>query len=211
MVRFVEVLSRGGFNRVTAYGSADIDAGPRTGAFAECMQGIKRIVGARAVTLSLDGVQDRAGFEQIARGHGFKIKAVVSSAEALAAAVIPADAETSFLVVNAEMDRTDFVTTAPGTQITGFVGESSNYSIIANMNRIYIDWYDAHKAKIHHVIVAGERASDHEFLDYISRETKLPLHRANVFANLDIDPASVPIMQKSESYKYAVAIGLALR
>ncbi len=210
-IRFAEVLRERGADRVTAYGEADVDDdNPRSGLFQQCIKEMRKILKTKSVNISIDGMGEEKEYRAALRALGLKVVKIIPSGVALHASVIPTDAETSFLLVNADRERTDFLTTGSGISPMYYVGDNQNHSIISNINRIYIDWYDAHKEKIHHVIFSGWRASDSDFLDYVSRETKLPLHRANVFANLDLDPASVPILPRLESYKYAVAIGLAI-
>lgn len=210
-IRFVEVLREKGFDRVTAYGEADVDDdSPRSGLFQQCIKDVKKILKTKSVNISIDGMANEKEYKDVLRSLGLRVGKIVSSGAALLKSVVPSDAETSFLIVNAEKERTDFLIFRAGTPPVYFTGDSQNHAVISNINRLYIDWYDAHKEKIHHVIFSGTRASQNDFLDYVSRETKLPVHRANVFANLDLDPESVPILPRIESYKYAIVIGLAL-
>ena len=73
-----------------------------------------------------------------------------------------------------------------------------------------MDWYDEKKQKIDHVLLLGVRANEQGFLDYISRESRIPMIRGGIFVNLETFKENVPAISKEDSYRYAVAMGLAL-
>lgn len=210
-IRFAEILTSGGFDRVTAYGQADVvGEGIYGSALRTCLLDIKKVLKTNKVFVSIPDMSESAEYEKVLKSLGFKVLGVIPVVKALQNSCIPKGSETSFIVVEAGADRADFLVYDPLSAPASYIGDPASHAVISNLNRIYIDWYDTHKKKIDHVILAGERASDHEFLEYVSRELKLSIHQANVFANLDLDPATVPIMTRPESYKYAIAIGLAL-
>lgn len=149
-------------------------------------------------------------YREIFKRLNIKIKKFLIPGGALINSCVPVGSTTSFLVVNVEEKESDFVIYDPLKHASFYQSESANHSIISNLNRVYIEWYDEHKEKIHHVMFSGVRVSDREFLDYVSRETKINLVKANILVNLKLDPEVVPIITKADSYKYAVAVGLAL-
>lgn len=210
-IRFAEVSRGVGPDRITSYGEADIDGdGPDSGAFHLAMKDVKRVLKTHRLNISVYDMSLAASYEKSLRSVGFKVSKILPASQALQASIVPTGSETSFAVVNAEKDSVDFMVYAPTEKPLSFAGDPANHAIISNLNHIYIDWYDTHKEKIHHVVFSGERASDHDLLDYVSRETNLHIHRANIFVNLNMNPENIPIITKGESYKYAVAIGLAI-
>lgn len=210
-IRFVEVRRQRGFDRVVAYGQADV---PGEGIYGSALRisllEVKKVIKTNKVFVSIPDIDQSEDYKKVLKSLGFRVMGVVPTWQALQNSCVPKGSDTSFIVVEAGADRVDFLVHDPLSAPAHYQGDPASHAVISNLNRIYIDWYDTHKEKIHHVIFAGERATDHEFLEYVSRELKLPIHRANIFANLDLDPTTVPIMTRQESYKYAVAVGLAL-
>lgn len=129
---------------------------------------------------------------------------------ALIDSLVPLGSTTSFLLVSADEKVANIAAYDPAGLPAFYHGDASNSSIISNLNRIYIDWYDAKKEKVDHVFFVGSRASDQVFLDYVSRETRIHISRGNIFVNIELDRERVPIITKEDSYKYAVALGLAI-
>lgn len=207
-IRFVELARSGGYERVSAYGYADAGV-PGTPEFTDAARSIKKLIRASRVSIAISD-EDSGAIKKALVAAGFSVATVINPAEAMARAVIPTDAMTSFLAINVERTTVDIAVFGPTDGFTYGESEAANYAIVSAMNRIFVDWYDAHQEKIDHVILSGERAADQEFLDYVSHETRLSVYRANVFANLDLDPATVPMIAKKDSYAYAVAIGAAL-
>lgn len=207
-IRFVELARSGGYERVSAYGYADAGA-PGTPEFTDAARSIKKLIRASRVTIATSG-DDAVAIQKALGAAGFSVAAVVTPAEAMARAVIPADAMTSFLAVHVEPRTVDIAVFDPASGLSYGESEAANYAIVSEMNQIFVSWYDVHQEKIDHVVLSGERAADQQFIDYISHETRLSIYRANVFANLDLDPATVPMIAKKDSYAYAVAIGAAL-
>lgn len=159
--------------------------------------------------VSLPSGIDKDACEGVFRHLGVRPRKFLSPASALSNSCIPAESPATFLVLLAENDMTGFATFGAAHN-TYQLGSPERHSIISNLNRIYIDWYDEHKEKFGHVLLAGARATDRELFSYISRETKIPLLRANIFTNLRHSDQKIPIITKDDSYKYAVAVGLAL-
>ncbi len=210
-IRFVEILRSGGCDRVTAYGQADVAGeGLYGSSLRTSLLDMKKVLKTNRIYVSIPDMTESSQYQKVLKSLGFKVLGTVPVGQALKNSCVPIGSNTSFIVVDAGADRADFLVHDPSSAPAYYVSDPASHAVISNLNRIYIDWYDAHKEKIHHIIFSGDRASDHSFLEYVSRELKLSIHRANVFANLDLDPAIVPIMKREESYKYAVAIGLAL-
>lgn len=207
-IRFIELARSGGFERVSAYGYADAGV-PGTVEFTDAARSIRKLIRAGRVTVATTN-DESAAVTQALSAAGFSVGLVVTPAEAVARAVIPTDAMTSFLAINVEPRTVDIVVFDPTTGFSYGESEAANYAIVSEMNRIFVNWYDVHQEKIDHVVLSGERAADQQFIDYVSHETRLSIYRANVFANLDLDPGTVPMIAKKDSYAYAVAIGAAL-
>lgn len=149
-------------------------------------------------------------YQEIFRALHFKVKKFLISGQALINSCVPRDSQTSFLILSAE-DSTASLALASGSDPAIFYhGDGANHNIISILNRTHIEWYDEKKEKIHYTLVAGARGKDVAFLDYVARETRIPITRANVFVNLSLDRQKVPIIPKDDSGKYAVAIGLAI-
>ena len=163
----------------------------------------------RNFVVSLPESFNKESFYDIFRHLNIKVKKYLSPASALSNSCVPAESPATFLVILAEDDMSGFATFG-AMHNTFYVGSPENHSIISNLNRIYIDWYDEHKEKLSHVLVAGSRAKDSDFIGYVSRETKIPITRANIFTNLRHNDQKVPIITRDDSYKYAVAVGLAI-
>ncbi len=163
----------------------------------------------RNFVVSLPENFNKESFYDMFRHLNIKVKKYLSPASALSNSCVPAGSPATFLVILAEDDISGFAT-FDQMHNTFYVGGPENHSIISNLNRIYIDWYDEHKEKLSHVLVAGSRAKDSDFIGYISRETKIHIMRANIFTNMRHDDQKVPVITKDDSYKYAVAVGLAI-
>lgn len=146
-------------------------------------------------------------YRKVLSAAGFSAMAFLVSPEALYRACVPAGSDTSFLLAGAEKDVCQIVVSDPKEKVFENCS-AENHKIISTLNDVYIGWYDAHKEKVNHLLFAGARANDLEFVNYVSRELKIPIARANVFVNLDLNPEEVPPITKDDSFKYAVAIGL---
>lgn len=149
-------------------------------------------------------------YREIFHALHFKVKRFMTPGQALIASTVPKEGTTSFLIASVDEVVANIAIDSVGHPPIFYHGAATNHSIISNLNRIYIDWYDEHKEKVDHVLFAGSRAKDADFLDYVSRETRIPITRANIFINLRLDGQKIPIITKDDSYKYAVAVGLAI-
>lgn len=210
-IRFLELEKKSGSDRITAYGEVTFDgADPDEAALIQYFKDIKKNLKNPRVHVSIPVGSDEQTCFEILKSAGFKADQIMTPAVPLEIALIPEDAQTSFLIVNVERSQAHYLTFAPNIEPSFSTNDPASHSVISNLNRIYIDWYDRHKERIHHVILAGVRAADQEFLDYVSRETKIPITQANIFVNLKLDQSNVPVINKNDSYKYAVAMGLAM-
>lgn len=209
-IRFLELDNKNGIDRITAYGEVTFDGvEPNDDTLIQYFRDIKKNLKSKIINVAIPVGSDENKCLELMRSSGLKPTKVTSPAKPLEFALVPENADTSFLVINAENSETDYLMFAPNIDSKFYTSDSANHSIISNLNRLYIDWYDRHKERIHHVLICGSRASDQDFLDYISRETKIPIAAANIFTNLKLDQTNVPIINKKDSYKYAVALGLA--
>lgn len=210
-IRFLEISRSANFDEVTAYGEITDEAGifSNENTFLKYLKDIKKAVKANSFVVSLPSNHNGMKYHDLLKKAGIKNFKVVSLSKALVLSSVPRGAEATFLVVEAE-EVANFVTKDPSGRISLYSGNGANHAVITNINHICMDWYDEHKEHIHHVLFTGARAKDKDFLSYVSRETKMPIGRANVLANLDLDPQKIPIITKEESYKYAVAMGLAI-
>lgn len=210
-IRFLELEKKSGTDRITAYGEVTFDStNPDESALIQYFKDIKKNLKNPRVNVSIPVGSDEQTCFEILKSAGLKADQIMTPAAPLAMALIPEDAQTSFFVVNVERSQAQYLTYSPNTTAAFYTSDPANHAVISNLNRMYIDWYDRHKERIHHVILAGVRASDQEFLDYVSRETKIPITQANIFVNLKLDQSNVPVINKNDSYKYAVAMGLAM-
>ncbi len=210
-IRFLELDNKNGADRITAYGEVTFDGvEPDDATLIQYFRDIKKNLKSKIINVAIPVGSDENKCLELMRSSGLKPTKITSPAKPLEFALVPENADTSFLLVDAERSETNYLIFAPNVDPKFYTSDPANYSIISNLNRLYIDWYDRHKERVHHVLVCGARASDQDFLDYISRETKIPISPANIFTNLKLNLANVPIINKKDSYKYAVAIGLAM-
>lgn len=210
-IRFLEIEKNLGASRITAYGEVTFEGqSPDEATLVKYFRDIKSNLKTNVVRVSIPVGSDDNKCALILKSAGLKVEEFSTPKEALEQAVIPDGANTSFLVVDAEQAETNFLIWSPNVSPTLYTSDSANHTVISNLNRLYIDWYDRHKERINHILISGARASDREFLEYVSRETKIPITAANVFTNMQLDQTNVPMIPKNESYKYAVAMGLTL-
>ncbi len=210
-VNFVEVARRGRFERISAYGSAPVaSVHPDDPTLAQAFAAISKVVQTKHVTIAVDDPSSAQQYARTLRKAGLWLDRALPVGQAVGMCAVPAEADSSFLVIHVSPVRTDFIMFGPREPIAYLPGETTPYGIVSAINRICIGWYDKHGSKIDHVILVGERAEDQMFVDYLARETRLLIHRANIFANMELDPAAVPMIPKKESYRYAAAAGAAL-
>jgi len=210
-IRFVEIARRGRYERVSAYGTAPIASiHPDDPTLISALTAIGKAVQTKHVSIAVDDPSSAQQYAKALRKAGLWLDRALPIGQAVGMASVPAEADSSFLVIHAAAERTDFVVFGPREPIAYIAGDTTPYGIVSGANRICIGWYDAHGAKIDHVILVGERAEGQMFVDYLVRETRLLIHRANIFANMELDPAAVPMIPKKESYRYAAAVGAAL-
>ena len=217
-IRFVEIVRTPDEDHVSSYGEVTFeevvikdDVVVNESLLVSYLRDIKKNIKAHETRVSLpEGANSRV-FRDVLRKAGFKHVSFVNLSVALEKALVPNGSETSFLLVDAEVDAVNFLVYKHDEKTLFYRGDSANHSVISNINRIYIDWYDSHKEKLHYILFSGSRTKSSDFLDYVSRETKLEIKKGNIMVNLHLDPEKVPIIIKDDSYKYAVATGLALQ
>lgn len=210
-IRFLELETRSGTDRIISYGEVTFDGvSPDEDTLIQYFRDIKKTLKSKTVHVSVPAGSDENKCFELLKSAGLNPETIMTPSTPLELALIPDRAETSFLVVDADRSQTHYLVFAPHSHSAFYTSDPANHSVISNLNKIYIDWYDAHKERINHVIFSGSRAGDQEFLDYVSRETKIPITQANIFSNLKLDMTNVPMITKEDSYKYAVAMGLAM-
>lgn len=149
-------------------------------------------------------------YKKVFRASGFKIKKFMIPGFALINSSVPRNSLSSVMVIFADRKTSNIVIYDGDNAPLFHNSDSANHSIISNLNRVYMDWYDEKKQKIDHVLLLGVRANEQGFLDYISRESRIPMIRGGIFVNLETFKENVPAISKEDSYRYAVAMGLAL-
>ena len=210
-IRFLELDNTNGTDRITAYGEVTFDGvEPNDATLIQYFRDIKKNLRSKVINVAIPVGSDEKKCFELLKSAGFKPAKIISPAKPLELSLVPENADTSFLIVDTEKSETNYLIFAPNIDPKFYTSDPANHSIISNLNRLYIDWYDRHKERVHHVLVCGSRAADQDFLDYVSRETKIPITQANIFTNLKLDQSNVPIINKKDSYKYAVALGLAI-
>lgn len=215
-IRFVEITSMHGTEHVSSYGEVLLDDACIVDGVIKDedtlilhLKEVQRVIGSARVLVSLPENAFARRFEDVLAKAGMQPERFVSTKDALISSVIPKGSTTSFLVMQAEYDTVNFLTFLPGE--TGYyIGDPTNHSVVININRLYVDWYDRYQERVAHTVVVGSRATDHTFLDFVGRETKLSFTPAHVLVNLYHEHEQVPMITKEDTYKYAVAIGAAL-
>lgn len=213
-VRFVELARSAQANRIISYGEfipdADDAMRDEDDVLARALMSVKKSVGASDFIVSFPNSRIASAGKLLLRSAGIRPKKSIVGATAVLNAVVPAGSDTSFLVIHAERTATHLFVSSPVHGPAYFTVSADDHEIVSGVNRMYVDWYNQRKEKLHHVLIAGERAREQEFVDYLSRETKLPITRANPLVNLALDHHVVPIIPKGELPKYATALGLAI-
>lgn len=210
-IRFIEIENKNNTDRITAYGEVTFDGvEPDDEALVRYLSDIKKNLRSKKINVVIPVGSDETKCAELLKSAGIKVSKIMSPEKPLEFALIPENGDTSFILVNVEKSQTEYLVFGPKIDSRLYVSDPTNHSVISNLNRLYIDWYDRHKEKIHHVVFSGARAGDQDFIDYVSRETKIPILLANIFVNLKLDYANVPIINKNDSYKYAVALGAAV-
>jgi Tfp pilus assembly PilM family ATPase len=207
-IYFDEILSHGEtfFQNIISENGDIIDAGY----LLKILKDIKKDISAKNFIVSLPASAKADPYLDLLKNAGIKVRKIETVDNALSKSLVPKGSNTSFLIVNAEKSFSDFLICDGARKAFFYHGSSENYSIIKNIDKIYIDWYDEHKEKIHNIVFTGSRVTDRNFLEYIGRETKIPINLANVFINLQLDDNKIPTISKEDSYKYAVSIGLSM-
>jgi len=90
------------------------------------------------------------------------------------------------------------------------------HSLGESLNKVLIYWFTNNKdltqhKKIETVIVAGEYASDQKLVNFLEDKLKIDVEVADVWKNCFSLDKYIPEIEKKDSLKYAVSIGLAIK
>jgi hypothetical protein len=210
-IRFVEIDTNLGVDRITAYGEVGFDGvDPTDENLIQYFKDIKKNLKAKIINVSVPVGSDENRCRELLKSAGIKAANIVNPHVPLAYALIEEELDATFLVIDLEPSQSNYVIKAFSVEPVFYTSDSETHSVISSLNRLYIDWYDKHKEKISHVVFSGKKVLDQNFIDYISKETKFEIIRGDVFTNLRLKEGSVPILNKNDSYKYAIAIGLTI-
>lgn len=214
-IRFVAMRRDDYEDRIASYGEIVPDAPLFRGmtildenALAVHIKNIMAKTRAKHVVVSLPLGIGAEAFADVFRLAGVRPKQFVSPGSALVRACVPDQSPAPELVVAMEDDGVEFV--ASGAPRAHTRGAPDAESISANIRHIRIDRHDDHGEVLSRVMLAGSRAHDRSLSSFIARAARIHVVRANPFVNMRRNHGHIPIMTRDDSYKYAVALGLAI-
>lgn len=146
-------------------------------------------------------------YKNLFKTLNIKILKFTTSGFALINSCVPKESLSSFMVYSIE-DKELYISMISENSLPVFyLTNSDNKEVISTINNFYVNWYHDNKEKIHNVIIVGKKVSDQIFVDLILKETKLHIQKGNVFVNFNFPENYIPIIEKQNSYKYAVTLG----
>ncbi len=141
---------------------------------------------------------------------GLNVKKLVSHKDALLSSCIREGEIVNSMVINTESMRTDVAIFSPFNRFKGIGGSFEKEKIPRLIKETYQDFYELSNDKIGYFFVTGSLVCDISFVNYLSKETRLPIQEADVFVNFHLKRGELPPVTKEESVLYALALGSAI-
>lgn len=141
---------------------------------------------------------------------GLNVKKIVSHKDALLSSCVRKGEIVNSMVIHAESIRTDIAIFSAFNRFKGISSSFERERIPKVIKETYQDFYELSRDKIGYFFVSGSLARDVSFINYLSKETRLPIQEANVLTNFDFKKGEVPPITKEESLLYALALGSAI-
>jgi len=141
---------------------------------------------------------------------GLVAQKVVSRRDALLVSCVRGGEIVNTMALNIENRRIDIAIFSPFNRFRGISSFFEREEASDLIKETYEDFYKISDDKIGYFLVAGRLAGDADFINNLSRQTRLPVQEADVFVNFDWKPGQVPPVTREESFLYAVALGTAI-
>lgn len=141
---------------------------------------------------------------------GLNVLKVVSHKDALLASCIRSGEIINTMILNIENHRTDIAIFSPFNRFRAISSVFERENVSEIIKETYQDFYKISDDKIGYFFVAGRLAKEPNFINNISRQTRLPIQEADVFVNFSFKSGEVPLVTREESFVYAVALGAGL-
>jgi len=95
-------------------------------------------------------------------------------------------------------------------------GSEDAQNLSESLNKVLIYWFTSNKdltqhKKIETVLIAGEYASDQNLINFLENKLRVDVEVADVWRNCFSIDQYIPEIEKKDSLKYAVSIGLAIK
>ncbi len=142
---------------------------------------------------------------------GLDIQKVVSRKDALLASCVKEGEIINTMVINADAERVDLAIFSPFNRFKGVSVVTGKENIPRLIAETHQDFYGLAGDRIGYFMCAGSSTSDISFINYLSRETRLPVSQTDIFANVSLGRGELPLVTKNESFNYAIALGAAMR
>ncbi len=149
-------------------------------------------------------------FKSIFVNSGINVLKFMSHNDALESSCVKSGTLLPAIVLNMAEQFTNIAVYYPFNQTREINLKIPKEHISEAVKEVYLDFYKENNEKIGYIFASGIHARDVNFLNYLSRETRLPIEEANVFVNIEQRKNDVPLITKEESFLYAIALGLAI-
>jgi hypothetical protein len=141
---------------------------------------------------------------------GLSVKKIISTKDALLASCVKTGEIVNTMVLNADTRRTDIAVFSPFNRFREISSFSEREKVPSLIKDTYQDFYNISGDKVGYFFVCGLFAKEPSFINFLSRETRLPVQEADVFCNFYLKSGEVPVVTREESLVYAVALGSAI-
>jgi len=112
--------------------------------------------------------------------------------------------------VNTDLGRVDIAIFSPFNRFKGISRIALKEKIPNLIKETYKDFYEISNDKLGYFFISGNLAQDISFINYLSRETRLPIQEVDVWVNFDFKKGELPPVTREESFIYGVALGAGL-
>ncbi len=174
--------------------------------FYEKIDSVNSKVVYRVVVSSSENV---AFLRSVFENSGVNVLKFVSQADALINSCVKKENLLPTMVINLESQNSIVGLAYPFEILPQISRHLAKDKISELIEDVYVDFYKKYDEKLSYILASGELAQDENFLNYLSRQTRLSIEQADALINFE-NASGVPIITKDESLLYAVALGLAI-
>ena len=139
-----------------------------------------------------------------------RVKKVVSRKDALLASSVKQGEIINTMLVNTDLGRVDIAIFSPFNRFKGILRITQKEKIPSLIKETYKDFYEISNDKLGYFFISGNLAQDVSFINYLSRETRLPVQEVDVWVNFYFKKGELPPVTREESFIYGVALGAGL-